>query len=220
MKITRGFCTVRSLIVLLYLGTQIEECVVKASIANLTAETKEKTAGLVAQNEETTPNASKKDEGNRVKSVLMVCSTNQCRSPIAAAVFRDLVYKRNISHQWHCDSAGIYVNSPEARWPMDKRARSTLLNHKIYDIKHAAREVKKDDFNTFDYMLGMDEANVEDLMEKAPAGSRAKIELLSMYDPRGSEYIRHPYYDEDTKGFEECFKIAHRSINVFLDKHM
>jgi protein-tyrosine-phosphatase len=169
--------------------------------------------------DEPTTNTIPKADKHVVKSVLMVCSTNQCRSPIVAAVFKELAQKKGVSEEWSCDSAGIYVYHPDARWPMDKRSRATLRNHGIMETKHSAREVTEADFNRFDYILGMDVANVEDLRKKAPAGSKAKIELLSTYDPKGSKAIRYPFYDQDAKGFEECYKIAYRACNAFIGKY-
>uniref|UniRef100_A0A2I3HT44 Low molecular weight phosphotyrosine protein phosphatase n=1 Tax=Nomascus leucogenys TaxID=61853 RepID=A0A2I3HT44_NOMLE len=84
------------------------------------------------------------------KSVLFVCLGNICRSPIAEAVFRKLVTDKNISENWVIDS-GAVSDWNVGRSP-DPRAVSCLRNHGIHTA-HKARQITKEDFATFDYIL-------------------------------------------------------------------
>ncbi|XP_067878171.1 low molecular weight phosphotyrosine protein phosphatase isoform X5 [Heterodontus francisci] len=91
------------------------------------------------------------------QSVLFVCLGNICRSPIAEAIFRKQVTDRGIISKWMIDSAGVIDfnvgNSP------DSRALSCLRHHGT-ETAHKARQVTKNDFLTFDYILCMDESNL------------------------------------------------------------
>ena len=53
--------------------------------------------------------------------------------------------------------------------------------------------MEQKDFMVYDYILAMDENNVEDLKLMAPAGSGAVIELLGNNDPMGERVISDPY---------------------------
>jgi len=55
-------------------------------------------------------------------------------------------------------------------------------------------QVKKADFQKYDYIMGMDNENISDLKSLCPEDWKAKIELLGNHDPNGEKIIRDPYY--------------------------
>ena len=116
------------------------------------------------------------------KSVLFVCLGNICRSPIAEAVFRKLVTDEKVSDNWRIDSAA--TSTYEVGNPPDYRGQNCMRKHGIH-MQHIARQITKEDFATFDYILCMDESNLRDLNRKSNQvkNCKAKIELLGSYDP-------------------------------------
>lgn len=149
------------------------------------------------------------------KKVMFICLGNICRSPIAEAVFKQVIKERGEVDKWEVDSAAI------GPWHVgnnaDRRALSTLKAHNI-DFKHTVKQIKKDDFKKFDYIFGMDNENISDLNRLAPkSSSKNKILLLGSFDPNGEKIIRDPYYDSDCAGFEKCYEQCVRSCNGFLD---
>lgn len=42
-------------------------------------------------------------------SVLMVCTANICRSPMAEGILKNLVSKRTDADEWHIESAGVWA---------------------------------------------------------------------------------------------------------------
>ncbi|KAG0424307.1 hypothetical protein HPB47_028465 [Ixodes persulcatus] len=79
-------------------------------------------------------------------------------------------------------------------------------------------KVTLDDFRDFDYIFAMDNANLNDLKDLAPKGSKAKVVLLGKYDPEGQTIIRDPYYDSGSQGFEEVYAQCLRCCNAFFDQ--
>ena len=104
----------------------------------------------------------------------------------------DLVKRAGVQREWEIDSAAIEA------WHVGNRPnpRAVAVMEKYclaYDNR--ARQITTDDFYKFDYILGMDDYNVEDLTELRPNDAKAQIFLLGDFDPdpQGDRNIRDPY---------------------------
>uniref|UniRef100_A0A8C0IBY4 Low molecular weight phosphotyrosine protein phosphatase n=1 Tax=Bubo bubo TaxID=30461 RepID=A0A8C0IBY4_BUBBB len=141
---------------------------------------------------------------------------NICRSPIAEAVFRKLVTDEKVENKWRIDSAA--TSTYEIGSSPDYRGQACMKKHGI-TMNHIARQVTKDDFQTFDYILCMDESNLRDLKRKSNQvkDCKAKIELLGSYDPQKQLIIEDPYYGNE-KDFETVYEQCVRCCKAFLEK--
>ncbi|KAM7395378.1 hypothetical protein PAMA_006914 [Pampus argenteus] len=151
------------------------------------------------------------------KSVLFVCLGNICRSPIAEAVFRKMATDAGVVDKWRIDSAA--TSTYEIGNPPDYRGQACMKKHDV-PMKHVARQVTKEDFINFEFILCMDESNLSDLNRKAKSvkNSRAKIELLGSYDPQKQLIIKDPYYGSD-EDFEKVYEQCVRCCKAFLEKN-
>lgn len=153
------------------------------------------------------------------KKVCFVCLANLCRSPIAEAVFKDIVNRKGVADKWYVDSAGT-SNYQIGQLP-DERSRSLLERSGIFDyiINHRARQVTKDDYNKFDYLLGMDSPIVKDLRKNAPQNSKAKIALLGYFHDRSpNAIIFDPRYGS-MSDFEHVLSQVRICCENFFVKH-
>ncbi|MBL8614608.1 MAG: low molecular weight phosphotyrosine protein phosphatase [Deltaproteobacteria bacterium] len=135
--------------------------------------------------------------------VLFVCMGNICRSPVAEAIFADLVAAEGLGSRFDIDSAGtIDLHAGEAPDPRSaaEAARRGLA------LRHRARGLRPDDFQRFDWIIALDAHNLEALRARAPAKPRARLALLRSFDPLsppGAE-VPDPYY-----GGPEGFALVH-----------
>jgi len=124
------------------------------------------------------------------------------------------VTKKGDIDGWIIDSAAT-SNWNIGRSP-DKRGRK-LMSEKGIEMKHVARQVRTDDYRSFDFILGMDESNLGDLLAEKPANSKAVIQFLGSYDPEGVKIIHDPYtgtMDDFVQVYEQCL----RCCEAFLAK--
>ena len=114
--------------------------------------------------------------------VLFVCMGNICRSPTAEGVFTHLVHSQKIAPLFQIDSAGTHAyhigDAP------DLRSQKTALNRGI-DISHLrGRKVTFGDFDDFDFILAMDDANHAILTDACPPALQHKIHYFLSFAPQ------------------------------------
>ena len=92
-----------------------------------------------------------------MRSVLMVCHGNICRSPMAATLMRVMAEAAGWDDALWVDSCG--VSDEEEGNPMDRRAVAMLLSHGIRPAPHEARRFSRGDYAMYDDILCMEERN-------------------------------------------------------------
>jgi protein-tyrosine phosphatase len=147
--------------------------------------------------------------------VQFVCLGNICRSPMADAVFQDLVRQAGLEESIQVDSAGT------GRWHVGELAhvgtRKVLQKHAIpYDGR--ARQFIADDAKTFDYIYAMDASNLQDIRRLVGNHGDAHIELFlqTAYDQGivGKLEVPDPYYDNR---FDEVYDLVHKGAEAILN---
>ena len=114
-----------------------------------------------------------------VKSVIVVCAGNICRSPIGEVVLRDRLEKAGL--EIFVDSAGT-GNWHEGE---DANAKTVkVLRESGYEIAHTARQFKKQWFEDRDLILVMDQDNLRNMLAMAPKEHAHKIQLMKKFDPK------------------------------------
>lgn len=136
--------------------------------------------------------------------VLFICLGNICRSPMAEAIFRDLVKKGGLQDRISCDSAGT------GGWhkgnPPHQGTRNILKQNNIDDLGILARQVIKEDLESFDYIVAMDNSNISNLKALDKQLKTSKVRLLLDYtEEHSGKEVPDPYY---TGNFDEVYQLV------------
>ncbi len=125
--------------------------------------------------------------------ILFVCHGNICRSPMAEFVLRDMVAKQGLSQQFIIASAA--TSTEEIGNPVHPGTRRKLKEFNITtDGKYAVQLVKKD-YDKYDYLIGMDNANIRN-MERMLGHRGGKIHKLLEFAGMDAE-VADPWYTGD-----------------------
>jgi protein-tyrosine-phosphatase len=109
-------------------------------------------------------------------SVLFVCTANQCRSPMAAALFRDHLARQGFDlASWHVDSAGTWT---KPGLPAAAKAIAAMANHGVDIRDHKTKEISAKLIASHELILVMELAHKEALRFEFPAW-KDKIFMLS-----------------------------------------
>ena len=90
--------------------------------------------------------------------VLFICLGNICRSPMAEFVFRDMVQKRGLADRFHIASAA--TSSEELGNPVHRGTTEKLKEYGISTKGKYAVQLKKKDYQEYDYLIGMEYRNI------------------------------------------------------------
>ena len=142
--------------------------------------------------------------------ILFVCHGNICRSPIAEFVMKDLVKKAGRANEFHIASAA--VSREEIGNPVHPGTRKILKEHGISTAGKYARQMTKQDYEDYDYLIAMDRWNIRNMMRILGEDPQQKIHLLLDFaDSHGD--IADPWY---TGNFEVTYRDVVRGCEGLL----
>lgn len=139
--------------------------------------------------------------------ILFVCHGNICRSPMAEYIMRDMLKKHGIKDVI-CASAA--TSTEEIGNGVYYGARSVLDRLGIDCSDKRARQIVQADYKEYDLLLGMDTANLRNMLRFWGDPEHKIYKLLDYAEtgsPRKSKDVADPWYTGD-------FESAYRDIKA------
>ena len=131
--------------------------------------------------------------------ILFICHGSICRSPMAKYIMTDLVKKAGRQNEFVIDSAA--TSREELGNPVYPPARSILKQHGIDCSGYAARQMRLEDYEKYDLIIGMDSENMYYMRRMWKEDPEGKLKLLMDYSDRPRE-VSDPWY---TRDFETAY---------------
>ena len=142
--------------------------------------------------------------------VLFICHGNICRSTMAESILTHMVKQRHIDHLFEINSAA--TSREEIGNPPHHGTVNKLRQVGIPLIPHRAVQMTKADYEKYDYLIGMDDWNIRNMLRIAGGDPDHKIrKLLSFADSERD--IADPWY---TGNFDETYDDIIEGCEAFL----
>ena len=125
--------------------------------------------------------------------ILCICHGNICSSTMAQSVFQHLVDQSGLTASFHIDSAA--TSREEIGNPVHHGTRRKLKQVGIPCGDHLARQMRGEEYDKFDYIIGMDTWNIRNINRIIGNNDPDKkvYKLLDFTDRKGQD-IADPWY--------------------------
>ena len=123
--------------------------------------------------------------------ILFVCHGNICRSPMAEFVMKDMVEKNGVSEEFEIASAA--TSTEEIGNPVYPPAKRKLAEHGISCEGKTARQMTKEDYAYYDYIIAMDRFNLRNMTRFVGNDPDNKVSLLMDFTSHPGD-VADPWY--------------------------
>ncbi|MBQ6873371.1 MAG: low molecular weight phosphotyrosine protein phosphatase [Clostridia bacterium] len=149
--------------------------------------------------------------------IMFVCHGNICRSPMAEFIFKDMINKKGLGDSF---SASSSATSTEEIWgdignPVYPPAREELAKHGISCAGKRAVQLRKSDYNKYDYFIVMDSMNLRNTMKIFGSDPEGKVHKLMDFTDRPGD-VSDPWY---SRRFDVAYNDIYEGCLGLLEKN-
>ena len=147
-----------------------------------------------------------------MKRILFVCHGNICRSPMAEFMLKRMVRRSGLEDDYEIASAATH--DEEIGNPVYPMARQELAKHGIGCPGHSARQLTPDDYSRYDLIVGMDEANMNDMQTLFGGDPDGKLHLMMDYVGKHRD-VADPWF---TRNFTTTWNDLQASLTALFNQ--
>ena len=142
--------------------------------------------------------------------ILFVCHGNICRSPMAEFVMKDMVRKAGLETRFVIESKA--ARRDELGNDTHYGTKAKLRQMGVPFAKRRATLLDRSDYDAYDYLIGMDEENMRDMLRLFGGDPNGKIyKLLRFADE--DRVVADPWY---TGNFDETYEDVLKGCTALL----
>ncbi|MBP3857647.1 MAG: low molecular weight phosphotyrosine protein phosphatase [Ruminiclostridium sp.] len=134
-----------------------------------------------------------------IKRICFVCHGNICRSPMAEFLFKDMLKERGLDDMYLIESRATSteeIGNPPHHGTMRKLAQFGIVPKNKY-----AEQLKRSDYDRYDLIIGMDDANIRNIVRIVGGDEMHKVYKLPEFSG-SSKSIADPWF---TGNFDETY---------------
>lgn len=143
--------------------------------------------------------------------VLFICHGNICRSTMAQSMMVDIVNKKGVSDMFEIESAA--TSREEIGNTPHYGTVNKLRSVGIPVVPHRARQMTKADYDYYDYIIGMDSANMRNMERIAGGDPEHKMHRLLSF-AGVSRDVADPWYTGD---FDATYNDLCQGLSAFIE---
>ena len=130
--------------------------------------------------------------------ILFICHGNICRSAAAEVVMRQKAEETGLGKRLQIASAA--ATREEIGNDIYPPMKKALLEAGYRFGRHAARQTVREDYEKWDYLIGMDDENIDDMRWIYGGDPEGKISLLLQWAGKPGREIEDPWYTRNFRG--------------------
>ncbi len=136
-----------------------------------------------------------------IKKIVFVCHGNICRSPMAEMIMKDIVAREGAQDKFIIESRALHTDA--IGMPIYGRAKATLEEHGVpIDGAKRATLLTRGDYKKYDFIIGMDDMNSDDMLRLFGGDIERKVFLLLDFTDNPRD-VADPWY---TRDFEKTYR--------------